>query len=481
MTPLHPDVLVEFTLTAAPSLPPISLAEALSHLPAAPTIDFDAEDPFAGLEMDAELVRIRRDWVEHEEHKKGAARTSTPDPAWGTEPLPEDYVDPEPWPEPTTAESMAALDRIVAFCAKVGTPMAPNDIAFRRQEIVGDPMNDDTTAPAAPGRPQHEPNGTGGHEYPNHDAEATTKRPSLRNMFDITQDADAELSWQADGLIPHGGIVLFVGGKSAGKSTLARQYALCVARGDPFLGREVEQAPVVVASLEDPKGISSEHWNELGLTADDPVYGWDGDLPDDPTVWLGQVYDAVQPRLILIDSFGRWTRGKASLNSYDEIVAITEPIISFSRRTQCVVAFTHHVRKGGGDDVSETVSGSMALIGLMDSTMHLLRDGDGKRTIQTTQRAGVDMETTALLFDNGKIDLGGVVWRDKAKETEAKVLATIPGNGDSIPNQEVMRLVGGNKQAAVKALHRMVDEGIIESVGLGTRKAPLAYRLRLQL
>ena len=219
-------------------------------------------------------------------------------------------------------------------------------------------------------------------------------------MFDITQDADAELSWQADGLTPHGGIVLFVGGKSAGKSTLARSYALSVARGDRFLGREVEQGPVIVVSLEDPKGVSSEHWRQLGLQAEDPIHGWDGQLPEDASTWLHDVHAQARPALVLIDSFGRWTRGKASLNSYDEIIAVTEDVIAFTRSTGCVVAFTHHIRKGGGDDVSETVSGSMALIGLMDTTLHLLKDGNGTRTIQTTQRGrhGYGHDRTTIRF-----------------------------------------------------------------------------------
>ena len=110
----------------------------------------------------------------------------------------------------------------------------------------------------------------GGNTAPKID-HGTQRLPSLRSMFVITHDVDAELSWQADGLTPHGGIMLFAGGKSAGKSTLARQYALAVARGDQFLGREVEQGPVVVASLEDPIGVSSEHWRQLGLREDDPL------------------------------------------------------------------------------------------------------------------------------------------------------------------------------------------------------------------
>ena len=322
-------------------------------------------------------------------------------------------------------------------------------------------------------------NGTSGTDHPHDNTEDAHKRPSLRSMFDIVSDPDAQLSWQADGLVPHGGIVLFVGGKSAGKSTLARQYALCVARGEPFLGREVEQGAVVIASLENPRGVSSEHWHQLGLTADDPIYGWDGVLPGDPTAWLNAVYEDVKPGLIVIDSFGRWTRGKASMNSYDEIIGITEPVIAFSRRTQTAIAFTHHVRKGGGDDVSETVSGSMALIGTMDTTLHLLRDGNGGRTIQTTQRAGADIETTALQFDNGRIDLGGIIWKEKAKATEAKVLAMLPINGDPLPNSIIHKRIRGNKQTVTRVLHKLVDDGITETVGNGTRKHPLGYRLRL--
>ena len=406
-----PDALTEllFAVTEGPART-VPLSVALAHFPVAPLIDFDAPDPFASLDMDDELERVRRDWKE-----------------------------------------------------------------LRRTRDKDNAMDDASATESTADKP----NGASGRDHPPEPPEAMQRRPSLRSMFDIVSDPDAELSRQADGLTPHGGIVLFVGGKSAGKSTLSRQYALCVARGDPFLGREVEQGPVVVASLEDPKGVSSEHWHQLGLTADDRIYGWDGELPDDPSAWFSKVYEAVKPSLIVIDSFGRWTRGRASLNSYDEIVSITEPIIAFSRRTQCVVAFTNHIRKGGGDDISETVSGSMALIGLMDSTLHLLRDGDGTRTIQTTQRAGVDIETTTLQFDSGHVNLGGVIWQEREKATEAKVLALLPVDGEPIPSKEIHKKVGGNKQAATRVLHKLVDDGIIETVGNGTRKFPLGYRLKL--
>ena len=181
---------------------------------------------------------------------------------------------------------------------------------------------------------------------------------------------------------------------------------------------------------------------------------------------------------MLIDSFGRWTRGKAALNSYDEIIAITEDVLAFTRSTGCVVAFTHHIRKGGGDDVSETVSGSMALIGLMDCTVHLLRNGDGSRSIQTTQRAGPDLETTALLFDAGHLTLGGVLWKDRAEEAEARAMLHIPVDGSWILNQEVLRKCGGKKQSIVKALQNLVKNGVIDVQGTGSKYAPKEFRLR---
>ena len=397
-------------------------------------------------------------------------------------------VDPEdmpaPWPEPTEAEIAAwpapwgteaerAAWPTEAESAAIGKRLARWNIVIDEDETMKT-ERDETIIDLDAARDDAKRTAEGdGQEK--RDAQPT---PSLRPMFDIVHDVGAELSWQADGLTPHGGIMLFAGGKSAGKSTLARTYALAVARGDPFLGREVEQGPVVVASLEDPIGVSSEHWHLLGLREDDPVFGWDGQLPEDPAAWLSSVHREVQPGLILIDSFGRWTRGKASMNSYDEIIAVTEDVLAFCRATKCVVAFTHHIRKGGGDDVSETVSGSMALIGLMDTTFHLLRNGDGTRSIQTTQRAGESMETTALVFDAGRLTLGGVVWKNKAKEAEAKVMLHVPGDGAWICNQEVLKKCGGNKQAIVRALQNLVKEGVLDVQGIGTKIAPKEFRLR---
>ena len=342
--------------------------EHVGGLPAAP--DFTIQDPgryvidpFAGQALDDEMIRIRADTLE--EHDEWRWREANPGPDVTLPP-------PDKWAAIRAGMPELSMEGREALVAR----RKEKDTA----EVVEIEKAREAKARAALDEEIAEEKRTRKEAWKKREAAEQERRdaeqerrdalptPSLRPMFDIVHDVGAELSWQADGLTPHGGIMLFAGGKSAGKSTLARTYALAVARGDEFLGREVEQGPVVVASLEDPLGVSSEHWHLLGLREDDPVFGWNGQLPEDPASWLDGVHRKVQPALILIDSFGRWTRGKASMNSYDEIIAITEDVLAFCRATQCVVAFTHHIRKGGGDDVSETVSGSMALIGLMDTT-----------------------------------------------------------------------------------------------------------------
>ena len=114
----------------------------------------------------------------------------------------------------------------------------------------------------------------------------------------------------------------------------------------------------------------------------------------------------------------------------------------------------------------------------MDTTLHLMRNGDGTRSIQTTQRAGESMETTAIVFDAGCITLGGVVWKTRAEEAEARVMLHIPADGTWTTNQEVLRKCGGHKQAIVRALQNLVKAGMIDAQGIGTKRAPKEFRLR---
>ena len=88
------------------------------------------------------------------------------------------------------------------------------------------------------------------------------------------------------------------------------------------------------------------------------------------------------------------------------------------------------------------------------------------------------MDTTELQFDSGRIDLGGIVWRTKAKEIEAKILASIPADGLWVSNQNIHKSIGGNKQAVVRELQRLVSDGVLNAGGLGTKASPKKFKIR---
>ena len=54
-------------------------------------------------------------------------------------------------------------------------------------------------------------------------------------LGELLASDDEECLWTVDGLLPEGGLSILVGKPKCGKSTLARNLALCVARGRPFL------------------------------------------------------------------------------------------------------------------------------------------------------------------------------------------------------------------------------------------------------
>lgn len=66
-------------------------------------------------------------------------------------------------------------------------------------------------------------------------------------------------------------VSMITGGKHAGKSTLARWLAICVAKGYPFLGREVRQGPVFYIASEDETMAARSELIRLGWAAADPL------------------------------------------------------------------------------------------------------------------------------------------------------------------------------------------------------------------
>lgn len=74
-----------------------------------------------------------------------------------------------------------------------------------------------------------------------------------------------------DKLFYSSAVSMITGGKHAVKSTLARWYAICVAKGWDFLGRAVTQGPILYIASEDETMAARQELIRLGWKNEDPL------------------------------------------------------------------------------------------------------------------------------------------------------------------------------------------------------------------
>ena len=97
--------------------------------------------------------------------------------------------------------------------------------------------------------------------------ESGTGGLALTRLSTSTSQPEEEIRWLAEGMLPAGGISALAAKPKTGKSTLARQLAVCVARGEPFLGRETTKSPVIYSSrLREKRSEALAHFRAMGAT-----------------------------------------------------------------------------------------------------------------------------------------------------------------------------------------------------------------------
>ena len=72
-----------------------------------------------------------------------------------------------------------------------------------------------------------------------------------------------------DGLCPYAAFSVLGGKAKHGKSSMSRCESVCIAKGQPFLGRPTEQSEVLLCSLEDPRQHVDNCLEALGYDLDD--------------------------------------------------------------------------------------------------------------------------------------------------------------------------------------------------------------------
>ncbi len=295
---------------------------------------------------------------------------------------------------------------------------------------------------------------------------------ALTKLTDLLAEPPEAIDWVVDGLLIAGGISMVAAKPKAGKSTLARNAALCVARGAPFLGRATAPGPVIYLALEEKRAKVAEHFAGMGATTE-PIVVHVGAAPEEALDALTAAVVEYGAVLAIVDPLFKLVRLRDG-NDYAEGSRKLEPLIELARATGCHILCAHHLGKADRES-GDGVLGTTALFGAVDTLVLLRRGREGQRTIESIQRYGEDLPATVVDLDpaTGVVSAAGDVATIRLREACAAVLEAL--GDETLPERDIRERVGGNESLTAKAVRAMVEDERLIRTGEGKRNAPYLY------
>jgi putative DNA primase/helicase len=294
----------------------------------------------------------------------------------------------------------------------------------------------------------------------------------------LLTEPDEETAFIWDETLPAGGLSICSAKPKVGKSTLARNLAVAIASGRPFLGRSTIQGRVLYLCLEEKRSEIRNHFERMQIESED-IHIYTGRTPDNPIPELAIAIADFEPVLIIIDPLSRVLRVR-DFNDYALMARGFEPLIDLARKTNCHILALHHDSKldrSGGD----ALLGSTAIFGAVDCHIQL-RKRDKGRTIATTQRYGEDLSETVIDLDKitGVITAQGDLQSFVLKQIGEEIRAVIRPSEILTEKQIKERIEGYSQGAISKAVREMLENGELQREGEGKKSSPFLYRSQVE-
>jgi AAA domain/Bifunctional DNA primase/polymerase, N-terminal len=294
----------------------------------------------------------------------------------------------------------------------------------------------------------------------------------LTPLDELLSEPEEEVGYVWDRTLPTGGTSICAAKPKVGKSTLARNLAVNVTRGEAFFGRATAKGKVIYLCLEEKRAEVAAHFKRMGAQGPD-ILIHTGRAPDDALAALREAVDEHNPSLVVVDPLARFVRVR-DFNDYAEVARGMEPLIDLARVTGSHILCVHHCGKGereGGD----ALLGSTALFGAVDTAL-LMKRREQARTLNTVQRYGEDIPETVAHLDaeTGIVTAGGDL---AALQVEDRKRAVLEAMGDeSLTEPDIKERVGGNQTLTAKAIRALFESDILKRSGAGKRGDPYLYR-----
>ena len=297
----------------------------------------------------------------------------------------------------------------------------------------------------------------------------------LLSAHDLKARPFAPLQFIVEGLIPKG-LTVLAGAPKVRKSWLALDIALSVARGVACLDERRNHCPkgaVLYLALEDSErrlkvrieqmlGLEQPWPANLYLETSWPRADADG-LPR-LRAWIDATPDA---RLIVIDVFQKFRSVSGAQTGYQKDYADLTELLNLAREKDVGILLVHHLRKSGGGDPFERMTGSTGILGVPD-TLLVLDKGRGGTCLRGQAR---DLEELAieLAFDDQ-----AKRWRvAKPRPVIAthperdRIVALLSCSASSLSPQDIAAATGQGNDSIRQLLKTMLDAGEIGKVGRG--------------
>ena len=297
---------------------------------------------------------------------------------------------------------------------------------------------------------------------------------TLTKLNELFLEPEETTTWLVDGLLPASGFSLIVAKPKVGKSTLVRELALHVARGESFLDRSVTKGAVVYLALEEKRSEVKRHFKDMGAVGEEDVHVYVGGAPVNAIGEMKVVVENIKPVLVIIDPLFRFTKVKDG-NDYHQVTNALDPLLRLARNTGTHVLCVHHSRKGESSP-GESFLGSQAIFGSVDTLICMTRH-EHYRTIQTIQRYGDDLVETILDFDRKTrtATIGGSRQEQDANITKQAIIDFLLAQNTPITEAAINQGVDGMTKFKCKALRELVAENKINREGKGTKGNPFKY------
>jgi len=203
-------------------------------------------------------------------------------------------------------------------------------------------------------------------------------------------------------------VSLLCGSPHSGKSTIARQLAIAVAHGEPFLGRETSQSKVLCWQSEETEEDASEDFTKSGMlptddkhlvimqpsTGDKHLDDLAKTLDDDPDIRL-VIIETLDDFLQMDDLSDNPSTRRAFEKFYNVVLE--------KHAHRCCFLVLHHFKKSDeqkGLNLNR-ILGATVIAGKTDTKIYMrqVNDTDERRYIQVQIRKGRSIGPTYLEFD----------------------------------------------------------------------------------